>query len=112
MTTDPPTSASVPLVKAVPIAYLALQGAGMILLVAGLVVLRVLQHVAPDRLTAFGASWMAVFVLVPVSFVPALVWWNTWVVRRFGKRPQAWRFTAEVAFALQVIACLIGQGIA
>lgn len=103
---------TVPLRRAVPEAYLVLQGAGAGLLALLVVAVQLLRSLVSSRWDDFGTSWTAVFILVPTSFVPALVWWNGWVVRKFGKRPQAWRFTAEVAFALQVIFCLLVLDIA
>jgi hypothetical protein len=51
--------------------------------------------------------WGTVFVLVPVSYVPALVVWHRWAIRRFGRRPATLRLLAEVAFAAELIGCVL-----
>ena len=107
-----PPAERVPLRQAFLPAYAVLQGlgAGLLLLLWGAG--RLLKPWIAPELGDFGASWAGVFILVPVSFVPALMWWHGWVCRRYGERPRAWRLVAELAFALQVVACLILRGIA
>lgn len=102
----------VPLRQALAPAYLSLQLVGAVLLGLAWLALRWVQPLLAPGLDAFDRSWAAAFILVPASFAPALMWWHAWVLRRFGNRPRAWRLVAEVAFALQVIVCLVVQGIA
>jgi predicted membrane-bound mannosyltransferase len=102
----------VPLTRVWPLAYLVLQGAGAGLLLVSWLLWKLLQPLLLPSATDFGTSWTAAFILVPMTFLPALVWWNSWVNDRYGRRPRAWRVAAEVAFALQVVATLVLQGIA
>ena len=60
----------------------------------------------------FRTSWLAAFVVVPVGFLPVLVWWQGWAGRRFGRQPRTFRLVTEVAFALDVVGCLLLRGIA
>jgi len=106
------SASKTPLRVAVPVAYLVLQGAGSLLLVSMWFGWKGVQPWLAPQAGSFGSSWIAAFILLPISFAPVLFWWFGWVQRRFGPRPRAWRFTAEVAFAVQVIGCLLLQGIA
>ena len=60
----------------------------------------------------FLGRWGVSFVIVPVTFVPALVVWHRWALRRFGKRASLFRFSAEIAFAAELIGCLLYQRLA
>lgn len=102
----------VPLRESIVVAYVTLQVAGSLLLAAVYLLGKLVAPLVEGAVEVFTASWTAVFVLVPASFLPALWWWHGWVVRRYGIRPRAWRLVAEVAFALQVIVTLILLGIA
>jgi hypothetical protein len=98
--------------RAILVAYAVLQAVSAALLVVGGTVLHVLLPWVLPRAGEFGQSWLAAFVLVPVCFVPALVWWQGWANRRFGRRPRSWRLVAEVSFAVDVIGFLLVQGLA
>ena len=92
--------------------YLALQlGAGLLLAVA-YAVLAALRPLFGAGDAAFLRSWLATFVLLPVTFVPALIVWNRWVVARVGRRSGWFRFIVEVAFAIEFLACVLIHRIA
>ena len=61
---------------------------------------------------SFLGRWSVVFVLVPITFAPALIAWHSWAVRRFGKRGGFFRLVAEVAFAAELIGCVLYQRLA
>ena len=60
----------------------------------------------------FNTSWAAAFLVVPVGFLPVLVWWQGWAIRRYGRHPRLWRLAAELAFAVDVVGCLVLRGLA
>jgi len=92
--------------------YLALQlGAGL-LLAAAYAVLAALRPLFGAGGQPFLRSWLATFVLLPVTFVPALVVWNRWVVARVGRRSGWFRLIVEVAFAVEFLACVLIHRIA
>ena len=91
--------------------YLVLQGGGLLALAVGFAVLAAARPLLGSG-TVFLGRWSTSFVLVPVTFVPALVAWHGWALRRFGRRPTLFRFTAEVAFAAELIGCVLYQRLA
>lgn len=92
--------------------YLVLQGSGALLLGVALGVLLALRPLLGGGDAPFLRSWLATFVLLPVTFCPALALWHRWALRRFGKRGGWFRAIAEVAFAVEVIACVLFHRIA
>ena len=92
--------------------YCALQAAGCLLLLVAYAVLVVLRPIFFPEETPFFGHWVATFVLVPITYVPALVAWHAWALRRFGRHPRFYRLCAELAFALEVIGCVLAQRIA
>ena len=90
--------------------YAALQGGGALALLGGLALLAGLRPLLGGD--SFLGRWGASFVVVPVTFVPALVAWHGWALRRFGRRPRLFRLIAEVAFAAELIGCVLWQGLA
>jgi hypothetical protein len=92
--------------------YLALQLGAALLLAAAYAVLAALRPLLGERGQPFLRSWLATFVLVPVTFVPALVVWNRWVVARIGRRSGWFRVIVEVAFAVEFLACVLIHRIA
>ena len=92
--------------------WLALQlGSATTLLVAGLLV----SAIAPlfgSAGPSFLKQWGTAFIVLPITFVPALIVWHRWALRRFGKRGTLFRVVAEVAFAVEVVGCVLFQNIA
>ena len=109
-----PVAASGPVTgwKAFLVAFAVLQGVGAGLLVVAWVLLRGLLALLAPGASDLATSWGAVFVLVPVSFVPGLVGWHSWVCRRLGRRPRLWRLVAELAFAVEVVGFALFLGLA
>jgi hypothetical protein len=92
--------------------YVALQlGAGL-LLAAAFAVLAALRPLFGAGDAPFLRSWLTTFVLLPVTFVPALALWNRWVVARVGRRSSWFRVIVEVAFAIEFLACVVVHRIA
>lgn len=92
--------------------YLALQlGAGL-LLAAAFALLAALRPLFGRGDASFLRSWLTTFVLLPVTFVPALALWNRWVVARVGRRSGWFRLIVEVAFAVEFLACVLMHRIA
>jgi hypothetical protein len=61
---------------------------------------------------SFLRQWTTAFVLLPATFVPALVLWHRWALARYGKRGVLFRVVAELAFASEVVGCVLFQNIA
>ncbi len=93
-------------------AYLVLQATGLAGLLAILGIVWLLRSQIGLRLPWFHSVWFSAFVLVPVSFVPALTWWHGWAVARYGRHPTTFRVVAEVSFALEIVGYLLFQGLA
>lgn len=92
--------------------YLALQFGAGLLLAAAYALLAALRPLFGGGDAPFLRSWLATFVLLPVTFVPALVVWNRWVVARVGRRSGWFRLIVEVAFAVEFLACVLLHRIA
>lgn len=92
--------------------YAALQlGSLATLLVAALLVAAIAPLFGRHG-SLFLRQWMVAFVVVPLTFVPALVVWHRWALARFGKRGGLFRLVAEVAFASELIGCVLIQRLA
>ncbi len=92
------------------LAVLQVGGAATLLAAATLV-----AAIAPlfgSQGASFLRQWTTAFVLLPATFVPALVLWHRWALRRFGKRGTLFRVVAEVAFSVELIGCVLFQNIA
>ncbi len=62
--------------------------------------------------SGFLRQWSTAFLVLPATFIPALILWHRWALARFGKRGGFFRLVAEVAFAVEVIGCVLFQNIA
>ena len=91
--------------------WFALQAGGLATLLVGFALLWAMRPLLGGG-TAFLGRWGIAFVLVPVTFVPALVVWHSWALRSFGKRAGFFRLVAEVAFAAELIGCVLYQRLA
>ena len=105
----PAPAPTTPLRRAL-LVWAVLQGGGLVSLLLGFALLAALEPLIGPR--AFLGRWTASFVLVPVTFVPVLVAWHAWALRRFGKRGTLFRFAAEIAFATELIGCVLWLRIA
>ena len=92
--------------------YLVLQLGSGLLLAAAFGVLAALRPLFGSGDAPFLRSWLTTFVLLPVTFVPALALWNRWVVARVGRRSGWFRVMVEVAFAVEFLACVVLHRIA
>jgi hypothetical protein len=92
--------------------YLVLQVGSGLLLAAAFGVLAALRPLFGAGDAPFLRSWLTTFVLLPVTFVPALALWNRWVVARVGRRSGWFRLMVEVAFAVEFLACVVLHRIA
>jgi hypothetical protein len=92
--------------------YLALQLSAGLLLAAAFAVLAALRPLFGGGDSSFLRSWLATFVLAPITFVPVLVRWNRWVLGRIGRRSAWVRALAELALFVEVVACVLLQRIA
>jgi hypothetical protein len=96
--------------------WAALQAGGLVTLLAGFALVATARmllgsgtdFLGPDLLRKWGMA----FVLVPVTFVPVLVLWHKWALARYGRRGAFFRFVAEVAFAAELIGCVLYQRLA
>jgi hypothetical protein len=89
------------------LAWSVLQAGGAAALAAALLLL---AAIAPDHdadRAGFLRSWGVAFLVVPVTFVPVLARWHSWAVARFGRRPGTFRLFAELAFAAELIGCVL-----
>ena len=91
--------------------YAVLQSGGLLSLLLGLALLAGVRPLLGAD-SAFLRGWAASFVVVPVTFVPALVAWHRWALRRYGRRPGRFRLVAELAFAAELIGCVLYQRLA
>ena len=91
--------------------WVALQLGGLATLLAGYALLWAARPLFGGDASFLG-RWSVVFVLVPITFAPALIAWHSWAVRRFGKRGGFFRLVAEVAFAAELIGCVLYQRLA
>jgi hypothetical protein len=92
--------------------YLVLQVAAGLTLGAAFLLLAALRPLLGSPETPFLRSWLATFVLAPVTFVPTLALWSRWASRRVGRRSGWLRFVVEIAFFLEIVASLLLQRIA
>lgn len=92
--------------------FAALQLGGLALLAGAGLLASAVAPLFGGGAARFASRWAFALVVVPVTFVPALVVWHRWAVRRFGKRGAYFRLVAEVAFAVEVIGCVLFQNIA
>lgn len=90
--------------------WIVLQVGGLLSLLLGFALLAALRPLLGDG--AFLGRWTVSFVLVPLTFVPVLVAWHSWALRRFGRRGTLFRFAAEIAFATELIGCVLWLRIA
>ena len=96
--------------------WAALQAGGLVTLLAGFALVAIARSLLRAGATLPGSDflrqWGMAFVLVPITFVPVLIVWHRWAVRRFGKRGGFFRFVAEIAFAAELIGCVLYQRLA
>lgn len=85
--------------------------AGAALATASLLVASIAPLFGPGG-ASFLRQWSTAFLVLPLTFVPALVIWHRWALRRFGKRGTLFRIAAELAFAVEVVGCVLIQNIA
>ena len=81
-------------------------GAALALAAAGLLTMFA-ARLAGAGVRSFLGSWLAAFVLVPVTFIPVLIRWHRWAEARFGSHPRWYRAITEVAFATEVVVFIL-----
>lgn len=110
--TAPPPKALPPLRLSDRLAiWIVLQAGGALTLaVSALLLLALAPLFRGDR--AFLRQWGTAFLVVPLTFVPVLARWHAWALKRYGKRGGFFRLVAEVAFAGELIGCVLMQRIA
>ncbi|MSR47112.1 MAG: hypothetical protein EXS13_08615 [Planctomycetes bacterium] len=91
--------------------WLGLQVAGGVALIGAWLLLTAIAPLFGGG-ESFLERWSTVFVVVPATFIPALVGWHRIALARFGKRGTLFRVVAEVAFAIEVIGCVLFQNLA
>ncbi len=92
--------------------YATLQVGGLLALAAAALLVAALAPLFGTHGSSFLRQWMVAFLVVPLTFVPALVLWHRWALARFGKRGGLFRLVAELAFASELIGCVLIQRIA
>lgn len=96
------------------VVWFVLQAGGLLTLLAGFGILAAIDALSGvgDSLDRFLSRWGTAFVLVPVTFVPVLVLWHRWALQRYGRRPGLFRLAAELAFAAELVGCVLYQRLA
>lgn len=89
------------------LAWSVLQAGGAVALVAALLLLAAFAPGHGADGSGFLRSWGVAFLVVPVTFVPVLARWHSWAVARYGRRPGTFRLFAELAFAVELIGCVL-----
>ncbi len=98
--------------REIALLYGALQSGAALLLAAAWLAATLLASLAGSGAKSFLGSWLAAFVLVPITFVPALVRWQRWAIARFGRHPRWYRAIIEFAFAAEVVGFILLQRLA
>jgi hypothetical protein len=94
------------------VVWAALQVGGAATLLAVVALLLLVVPGSHERTQSFLRRWGTAFVIVPITFAPVLAAWHSWATRRFGRRPGFFRFVAEAAFAVELIAAVLVQRLA
>ncbi len=92
--------------------FATLQFGGLATLAAAALLVAAIAPLLGRAASPFLRQWIVAFLVVPLTFVPALVVWHRWALARFGKRGGLFRLVAEVAFAVELIGCVLIQRIA
>ena len=91
--------------------WASLQIGGLATLLAGFALASALFPQFGREATFLG-RWGTSFVLVPITFAPVLAVWHSWAIRRHGRRLGFLRLVAEVAFAAELVGCVLYQRLA
>lgn len=92
--------------------WAALQFGGAATLAAAALLVSAVAPLFGGAGPSFLQRWGLAFVLLPATFIPALVIWHRYALARYGKRATLFRVVAEIAFATELVACVLYQNIA